>query len=239
MDPISIAGLLTAAGIGAAGTLGSKAIDWATSPSQPQQQPNPMQPGRPSTQQTGNAFTGYGAQTQQLSRYNPTQEKIIESYLPQLLSQLQQNKTDFAPIAQQARNQYNQVTAPSLAQRFFGMGNNRNSSGFEGKILQSGQGLETALAALESQHNLGRQGQLQGLLGTLLQPSYENIYIPQTSGFAGNLAEGFGRSAPNLVDLLNTLLKGYQMSKGGQSDSSGSQDSMMRNQEQLQLGGAQ
>ncbi len=79
---------------------------------------------------------------------NPEQENILKYLLQQGQQGLQNPSAGFAPIAQQARNQFNQQTIPSLAERFSSMGNNSISSpAFASQLGQAGAGLEEALAA--------------------------------------------------------------------------------------------
>lgn len=127
---------------------------------------------------------------------------------------LGQNKPfDFAPIAQQAQEQFRTETVPSIADRFLGTSNTRNSSGFQNALGAAGAGLQQNLAALKAQydyqsHNQQQQNALQ-MLGMGLQPSYENIYTQGSPGFlAGlgeNITQGLGKG---LGDAAGNLVKG-------------------------------
>jgi len=151
----------------------------------------------------GNALTGYSAATQQLPRYTPEQQALINSLIPHVQQGLQQ-KSDFAPIAEQARRSFSTKTVPSIAERFTAMGGGQRSSAFQGALGQAASDLETNLAALGSGHALQQQALLQNLLGHALSPSFENIYIPQTSGLFGSLAAGAGASLP-FLSLLSGI----------------------------------
>lgn len=96
---------------------------------------------------------------------------------------------DFAPIAQQARTQFNTETIPTLAERFTAMGNGQRSSAFEGALGKAGAGLEENLAALKSQYDYNNfQNQQQHYLNRILgglQPQYQQTFIPPQQGIVG------------------------------------------------------
>ncbi len=151
----------------------------------------------------------------------------------QLLPQVQQG-FNFAPIAQQARTQFNTQTIPSLAERFTAMGN-QGSSDFRAALGSAGAGLEEGLAGLQSQYDFANQGQQQqlllSLLGLGLQPQFENIFMPGQQGFLQNLGAslggglgalagpGIGTAASAGIGGLGALLKlllGNQQGQQGQ-----------------------
>jgi hypothetical protein len=104
-------------------------------------------------------------------RLSMQQRGALNDILNQGLSGLQNNKFDFAPIAQQARTQFNQQTIPSIAERFTAMGGGGGRSGaFAQQLGQAGANLETNLAALQSQYGLQQQGNLLRMLGLGLSP---------------------------------------------------------------------
>src|SRR3990167_60187 len=95
------------------------------------------------------------ARTEQLSRFTGPQQGAINQILGSGLQGLQQNKMDFAPIAAQAREQFQQQTIPSIAERFTSMGGcGGRSSAFGQQLGAAGAGLESSLAALGSQYGL-------------------------------------------------------------------------------------
>jgi hypothetical protein len=164
--------------------------------------------------------------TQQFNRFTPQQQGLQNQSIGgamNLLKQLQGNQFDFAPIAQQARDQFSNQVVPSLAERFssLGSGGSQNSSAFQGALGAAGAGLESNLAALKSQYGLQQRGQninlLSSLLGHGMNPSFENTYIPRSPGFLesagtaaiGGLAGTAGQAFP-LLQLLSMLTGGNQ-----------------------------
>lgn len=141
----------------------------------------------------GAALGGLGAATskrgrfQQQPLYNPQQQAAFSQLLSQGLS-----NSDFNPIEQRARSQFNQQTIPSLAERFTSMGGGQRSSAFQGALGAAGAGLEEGLAALRSQHGLQQ-------LGMGLTPQFENIYFPSQPGFFEGLSSGYNQAIPSLL----------------------------------------
>lgn len=156
----------------------------------------------------GNFLTGTPAQTKQFQRFTPQQQQLQQQSINQLMSLLgpmAKQRFDFAPIAQQARTQFQQQTIPSIAERFTAMGGGALSSpAFASQLGQAGAGLEESLAALQSQYGFKEQALRQNLLQTLLalgmQPAFETAYQPASPGFAQQFASGLG-SAAGLLPL--------------------------------------
>lgn len=140
----------------------------------------------------------------------------IQRFSPEVQSQLQNllqgSSTAFAPIEQQARQQFQTQTVPALAERFTSLGDNRRSSGFEGALGQAGAGLEQGLASLKSQHGMQ-------LLQTLL-PYLEQTYQQRQPGFGENFGVG---AASGLSSLLPFLLMYLTQGSGQNNQASGSQ----------------
>jgi hypothetical protein len=136
----------------------------------------------------GNFLTGYGAQAQQLPRFTPEQQSALNQLLSQGLGQVKVGQGDENPIEQRARQQFQSQTIPSLAERFTSMGGSgtRGSSDFAGILGGAGADLESQLAMLRYQSALQQ-------LGLGLQPSFENIYIPQQGGLLQGAAPGLGQ----------------------------------------------
>lgn len=105
------------------------------------------------------------------------------------LQGLPQAGFDFAPLAQQARTQFNTETVPTLAERFTAMGNGQRSSAFESSLGRAGAGLEENLAALKAQYDYNNfQNQQQHYLNRILggaQPQYQQSFIPPQQGIVG------------------------------------------------------
>lgn len=149
-----------------------------------------VQPGQVPGTQTGNFFTGYNAYNQQLPRFTPEQQ----SALSQLLQQGMGN-ADFGGIENRARQNFATKTVPSLAERFTAMGGGQRSSAFQGALGSAASDLESQLAALRGQYGLQQ-------LGLGLQPSFENIYIPQQGGLLQGAAPAVGQALGQLPMLL-------------------------------------
>ena len=115
--------------------------------------------------------------------------------LQMAFSQLQSPQQGFAPIAQQARSQFESQTLPSLVEQFTaGAPSGERSSAFAGALGSAGAGLEQNLAAMGSQYGLQQQGQAQNLLGMGLTPQNQHMYQPE------------GQSG--IMQLLQMLAKG-------------------------------
>jgi hypothetical protein len=148
----------------------------------------------------GNVLTGTPAQTKQFQRFTPQQQGVQNQAIQNLMQLLQNPQIgkgfDFAPIAQQARTQFNTQTIPSLAERFTAMGGGQRSSAFQSALGRAGAGLEENLAALQSKYGLAQQGQqtqlLQLLMSLGMQPSYENAYFPSQPGLLQGIAPALG-----------------------------------------------
>lgn len=182
------------------GTLGSAAGSSLGSLFEPSQQQN-QQPG----QQQGSALFGSPATSRQISNLTPEQQNLISQLLPMLSQQFGQQQGGFAPIAQQAREQFQQQTVPGLAERFTALGA-RGSSGFAQALGQAGAGLESGLAAQEAQFGQQQQGQLMQLLSLLLQPQFTQVETSRDPGalesalpqILGHLA----KASPDIIRLL-------------------------------------
>lgn len=144
---------------------------------------------------------------EQYSTVTPDQQSILQ-LLQQLGVQGLQNPYEgFEPIAQQARNQFNQQTVPSIAERFASMGDNALSSPtFASQLGQAGAGLESELAAMKAGYGQQNLQQILQLLQLGLSPQSENVYRPRENGFIQN-ALG---AAPNFYQSyqLSNALKG-------------------------------
>ena len=165
----------------------------------------------------------YPSSVETVPNLNPNQlalqNKVMGS-AGNLLNQNNQYKFDFTPIEQQARENFQTKTIPSLAERFVGQGSGTRSSAFQGAIGSAASDLETNLAALKSEYGLRNQGQqqnyLSNLLGYGLQPNSENFYTPPQEGpgkqlvdAAGNIIGGLGGAA------IKSGAAGQALSKAG------------------------
>lgn len=149
-------------------------------------------------------FLGSPSRTQQFTNFNPQQQQAFAQILQQALSGLQNPQQGFQPIADNARQQFNTQTIPSLAERFTAMsGDSRQgSSGFQGALGSAASSLSSQLASLRSQYGMQNQSNLQNLLGMGLTPQYETSYFPRQPGFLESLFGSLGQAAGSAVPLL-------------------------------------
>jgi len=157
---------------------------------------------------------------QNISRLTPEQLGWQQQAGQAALQGLQNPYEGFAPIANQAREQFQSSTVPSLAERFTALGNSQRSSSFQRALGQAGAGLESNLAALQSNYGLRQQGLLQNLLGLALQPNFDTIYQQQQPGFLqsalGSLSGGLGQYGA--MQGLGMLGGGGMGNLGGQAN---------------------
>ncbi len=150
---------------------------------------------------------------QQAPKFNPQQQQILQFLLQQGQQGLQNPSAGFAPIAQQARSQFNQQTVPSLAERFTSMGQNSvGSPAFASQLGQAGSGLEEALAALQSQYGMQNQQNALQMLALGMSPGFENFYQGSQPGFGEQLFSGAAQAAPSFYQsyMLNNALRKLQ-----------------------------
>lgn len=155
-------------------------------------------------------FSGDEGGVKQEQLHTPEQQNILKLLLSQGGQGLQNPYVGFAPIAQQARNQFNQQTVPSLAQRFTSMGSNALSSpAFASQLGQAGSGLEEALAAMQSQYGVQNQQNALSLLSLGLTPSFQNFYQKRQPGFGENIFQNFTdqllQDPSQLINALKAL----------------------------------
>ncbi len=173
------------------------------------------------SQKLKNALMGSPAETMQFQRFTPAQQDLQNQSIQQLLSLLRNNQSgmnqfNFSPIAENMRRNFATRTAPMLAERFVGFGQNKRSGPLESALAGAGQALESDIGSLESKYNLaagGQQAQLQNQLMQLLlsigmQPSFESAYRPSQPGFLQGLAGGAGNALGGLGSLLPLKLLG-------------------------------
>lgn len=156
---------------------------------------------------------GKEGSVEQVQKFNPQQQQILQFLLQQGQQGLQNPYGGFAPIAQQARSQFNQQTVPSLAERFTAMGQNSlGSPAFASQLGQAGSGLEEALAALQSQYGMQNQKNALQMLALGMSPGAENFYRGSQPGFGENLLSGSLQAAPSFFQsyMLNNALSKLQ-----------------------------
>ena len=160
----------------------------------------------------GNFITGYPAQQHRLSNFNPNQTNMMNQLGEQGFKGLQGLNTSYEPIAQQARENFAQVGIPSIAERFTsGLGGGsklqggQRSSAFGQSLGQGAAGLESSLAAQQSQHNMGQQEHFRNLLGLGLQPQFAQQLESAAPGLAQTLPGDLLKQLPSILLLLSQL----------------------------------
>lgn len=93
------------------------------------------------------------------------QSSPAEQARAQLLQQLQgpvpYQRVNFDPLAQEEMRRFQRETLPSIANQFGGLGA-LNSSGYRQALSGAGQDLQTRLAALRAQHEIGQNQFMTG-----------------------------------------------------------------------------
>lgn len=158
-----------------------------------------------------------GQRREYMSRYSPQQLRAQNQLLQQALGGLQ-DLGDFSPIEERARQQFEQRTVPSLAERFTSLGGQR-SSAFQQALGQAGSDLESQLAAQRGAFGLQRAGALQSLLQMGMQPQYEVSELEQQPGFSETffpqLGQAAGQIIPQLIQMyLQNRMQGNQQEQG-------------------------
>ena len=150
-------------------------------------------------------FFGSPGGVEQVDRFTPQQRQQLESqlggiqqptqqgldYISQLLSG---DESAFNQFEAPLKRQFQQETIPGIAERFAGMGSHgaQSSSALNQTLSQAGRELTENLGALRGNLRQGALGQLQGLLGQSMQPSFENVYKQPTQGALGGLLTSLG-----------------------------------------------
>ena len=157
-------------------------------------------PSRPSggRSSTSEFFGGTPGRFEQVGRYSPQQQQALNQLLSQAMSQAANPMAGFEPFAQQARQQFQTQTVPSLAERFTGTGGALSSPAFASQLGSAGSQLETNLASLGSQYGLQSQGNLLNLLRFGLSPQFDTYQLQGQPGLVENFL-------PSLLKLLPYL----------------------------------
>lgn len=146
-----------------------------------------------------NAAFGTPAYASQIPAFVPEQGQAFQTILQMALQGLGNTPTSFAPIAQQAREQFGQQTIPSIAERFTSMGGGGGrSSAFGQQLGSAAANLESNLAAEGGQYNLQQQKILAILAQLGLTPQFESQYNARQPG----IIEGGAKAAASALPYL-------------------------------------
>lgn len=172
---------------------------------------------------------GVDAYLEAVNQFNPAQQQVLQQGLTQgqqALGNLNlpgaplQGQGSFAPIAEHAQRQFNQVTVPGLAERFAAMGSgDKGSSAFTNAIGSAGADLQSQLAALGAQYGLQQQGlnlQEQGMqsnnLFNLLQqgltPQEQFIHHGAQQREGSGVGNFFRNNLPQILQLGGQIAGG-------------------------------
>lgn len=169
-------------------------------------------------------FGGKPAGVEQVNRFNPQQQDVLQQLLNSGTKGLQNPYQGFEPIEQRARSQFQQRTIPQLLEQFTSMGGHGtaalSSPAFASQLGQAGAGLEEGLAAQRSQYGMQNQSQLMQLLGLGLTPQYNDYQTNDQPGFLESYGPAIGRFAGQAG--LN-FLNGGQGTDQGQGPGIGQQ----------------
>ncbi len=140
----------------------------------------------------------------QFSPYTPNQQQALQQLLQQGLGGLTPQNLSFEPFEQRARQQFQESTIPSLAERFNALsgGQGLRSSAFQTALGRQASELESSLAALRAQHNLNLLPAYQNMVTLGLTPQYESIY---TAGGPGAV-HAAGKAAGQLIPIAAKVI---------------------------------
>lgn len=149
--------------------------------------------------------------TQNKLKRLPTQNPMQMQLMQQIFGGLQGNNSNFtglnylndlfsdepgafssyeAPLLRQ----FNEQILPSIAERFGGMGSGaKYSTGLNNSLATAGQRLSEGLGAQRAGLRQNSFGNILGLLGSQMQPSFENLYTQGQPGLLQNLGSGLGQ----------------------------------------------
>jgi len=146
----------------------------------------------------GSYFGRTEESTKQIPKFTPGQQSAQNELLQMALQGLRdpQQGSQFGPIADQARSQFNQRTIPSIAERFTAADAQRGS-GFQQALGQAGSGLEEQLAALQSQYDMSRLNQFLSMANLGLGEQFDTQYNPGGETPTGKFFGALGGAGVN------------------------------------------
>jgi len=189
MTMMALMGLLSAAGAGAAGGAASKG-------------------------QGGNFWTGSQGGFDQVSKLTPEQQQQFGDLLQGiggaqgsgmewLQGILSGDDEAFNKYEAPFKRQFEQETVPGIAERFAGLGSHgaQSSSAMNQTMGQAGRELTENLASLRGNLQQNAMSQLQGLMSTAYQPTFESVYKQPTTGTLGGFGQGLASGAGTMFGL--------------------------------------
>lgn len=144
-------------------------------------------------------WVGTPNKLESLQRFAPYQQNAMYGLLGMGMQGLQNPYQGFEPIAKSVRQNFEQNTLPSLAERFTSMGKNSMTSPlYMSQMHNAGANLDTGIGALQAQYGLQNQQNMGRFLQLGLQPQYEHANIPGQNGLLQYLLQ----IAPQLAMLF-------------------------------------
>lgn len=138
----------------------------------------------------------------QFPMYSPEQMGNQQKVGQMGIEGLQQNPFDFGPIKAATMDDYYTHFMPQLMEKFAGLGGNQNSSGFLNSLTESGEALNTKLAAMQQDYRSQAGDRYLKMFDQGNKPQYENMLLsPQPSAGRNALNKAFEYGAPMLATL--------------------------------------
>lgn len=158
----------------------------------------------------GGGLMGQPGRFEQVQRLSPQQQQLqsalgsavmpgLDYYRGILGGDTSQLDALSAPIMRQ----FEREIVPSIAGRFAAR-NNLRSSAFQNALASAGRDLSTNLGGIQAGLLGQAAGNLSGLSGAALAPSFQPIYRPQVPGALDALAQSFGGMAGGMGQGLGS-----------------------------------
>jgi len=152
----------------------------------------------------GNWFTGQPGQFQQLPTMTP-QQRMFQQQMMQGAGQgmdfyrgiLSGDPTQLNMMTAPMMRQFERQVVPGIAGRFAG-GNSMRGSAFQNALGRAGTDLQTNMAQIQANLMQGAAGGMTNMAGYGMQPSFQNMYRPQTPGFMDYAAQAGGQFAQGM-----------------------------------------
>jgi hypothetical protein len=161
------------------------------------------------------------ARMEQVNRFNPQIQGLLDQNITQGLNQYQNNRPDFDAIRNREIQSFKQDTIPALMNRFTANGAGQSSSGRMRGLDNAATNLHTNLAAQGAEFGQRQQAlDQQGLFNLLGAGAPENVYYPEQPGalrqFGNAVGGGLGVAAPLALSSLG-IGSGISSALGGLS----------------------
>lgn len=155
------------------------------------------------------AMTGSPESILKMEQFRPNQESAMDQTLQQALQGLQNPYEGFEPIADYARQSFQNKTVPDIMHQFNASGSNApTSAGPWNQMGEYGAAMEGQLGALRSQYGMENRSQMMQLLGFGLTPRDVMLQQAATNGALDSFLPGVSRIVGQFgADAVMPLLK--------------------------------